>query len=196
MTALLGDNQRAERERRVTLAHYHRTDRDLDAQAGLISAKKKENRLNAKAAGIPSSQLDHLLKSFKAEDQQKPVDKLKRDMENLAYLGLIPDPSIKGDLFTRVDRVDSEGMIRAKGFFAGLNGLDRVSSYDAGSSDDKLFLESYDAGKKEYETTIPDILARAKAAASKEEPASDGDPFSNSDDGDEWASAAPAGRMN
>jgi|ERR1044072_3004936 hypothetical protein len=197
MTAAIGDNSKAEKERRVTLALYHRNDRDLDAQAGLIAAKKKENRLNAKAAGIPSSQLDHLLKSFKAEDQQKPVDKLKRDMENLAYLGLIPDPSIKGDLFTRVDRVDNEGMIKAKGFFAGLNGLDRVSGYDAGSSDDKLFLESYDAGKKEYETTIPDILARVQAAASKEEPASDSDdPFSDSDDSDEWASAAPSGRMN
>jgi len=189
--AQIGDNQKTEREQRVTLALYHRNDRDLDAQAGLIAAKKKENRLNAKASGIPSSQLDHLLKSFKAEDQQKPVDKLKRDMENLAYLGLIPDPTIKGDLFTRVDRVDSEGMIRAKGFFAGLNGLDRVSGYDGGSSDDKLFLESYDAGRKEYDTVLPDVLARAQAAASKEEPASEGDPFSNSDDSAEWASAAP-----
>jgi hypothetical protein len=48
--AQIGDNQKAEKERRVTLAHYHRNDRDLDAQAGLIAAKKKENRLNAKAS--------------------------------------------------------------------------------------------------------------------------------------------------
>lgn len=179
-TATIGDNTKAERERRVTLAIYHRKDRDLDAKAGLIAAQKKENRLNAKAAGIPSSQLDHLLKSFKADDQQKPVDKLKRDMENLAYLGLIPDPSIKGDLFTRVDRVDNEGMIRAKGFFAGLNGLDKVSGYDAGSVDDKLWLDSYEAGEAEYKTEEPDILARAEAARSREEPAASGDdPFSD-----------------
>ncbi|MCZ7974393.1 hypothetical protein O9X80_07810 [Agrobacterium salinitolerans] len=179
-TATIGDNTKAERERRVMLAHYHRKDRDLDAKASSIAAERKENRLNAKASGIPSSQLDHLLKSFKTEDQQKPVDKLKRDMENLAYLGLIPDPSIKGDLFTRVDRVDNEGMIKAKGFFAGLNGLDRVSGYDGGSVDDKLWLESYDAGKAEYDTEIPDIMARITAAQSKEEPAADagdGDPF-------------------
>ena len=179
-TATIGDNTKAERERRVTLAIYHRKDRDLAAKAAAIAAEKKANRLNAKAAGVPSSQLDHLLKSFFAEDQQKPVDKLKRDMENLAYLGLIPDPSIKGDLFTRVDRVDNEGMIRAKGFFAGLNGLDRVSGYDAGSVDDKMWLDSFDAGEREYKSDSPDIMARITAAQSKEEPAADagdGDPF-------------------
>lgn len=179
--ATIGDNSKEEKARRVTLSLYHRKDRDLDAQAAMISKQKSANRLNAKAAGIPSYQLDHLLKSFKAEDQQKPVDKLKRDMENLAYLGLIPDPSIKGDLFTRVDRVDGEQMIQAKGFYAGLNALDRVSGYDAGSADDKLWLTSYDAGKSEYETEIPDIMARIEAAASKEEPPSDGDdPFEDS----------------
>lgn len=172
--AAMGDNSgKAEQQRRVTLAYYHRTDRDLAAKAKALAGEKKANRLNAKAAGVPSSQLDHLLKSFEAEDQQKPVDKLKRDMENLAYLGLIPDPSIKGDLFSRVDRVDAEGMIQAKGFFAGLNGLDRVSGYDGGSADDKLWLSSYDAGRKEYDTTVPDIMARINAEADKEAPPSE-----------------------
>jgi hypothetical protein len=171
--AAIGDNSKAEKERRVTLAYYHRLDRDVDAQDRALKERKKANRLNAKAAGIPSSQLDHLLKSFNTEDQQKPVDKLKRDMENLAYLGLIPDPSIKGDLFTRVDRVDQEGMIQAKGFFAGLNGLDRVSGYDGGSSDDKLWLASYDAGKAEYDTTVPDLLARINEQADIEAPPED-----------------------
>lgn len=177
-TATIGDNSKAERERRVTLAIYHRKDRDLAAKAASIAAEKKANRLNAKAAGVPSSQLDHLLKSFNADDQQKPVDKLKRDMENLAYLGLIPDPAIKGDLFSRVDRVDNEGMIRGKGFFAGLNGLDRVSGYDAGSVDDKMWLDSFDAGMREYETEEPDIMARIEAEASKETPdPTGGNPF-------------------
>lgn len=169
-TTTIGDNSKAEKDRRVTLSYYHRTDRDLAAQAALIAEKKKANRLNAKAAGVPSSQLDHLLKSFKADDQQKPVDKLKRDMENLAYLGLIPDPSIKGDLFSRVDRVDQEAMIQAKGFYAGLNYLDRVSGYDGGSSEDKLWLASYDAGREEYDTVLPDIMARIETQATKEEP--------------------------
>lgn len=169
--ATVGDNSsKAEQQRRVTLAYYHRTDRDIAAKARALAGEKKANRLNAKAAGIPSSQLDHLLKSFEAEDQQKPVDKLKRDMENLAYLGLIPYPSIKGDLFSRVDRVDQEGMIQAKGFYAGLNALDRVSGYDGGSSEDKLWLASYDAGRAEYDTVLPDIMARVNAEADKEAP--------------------------
>lgn len=172
-TAAIGDNQKIEQQRRVTLAYYHRTDRDIAAKAKALAGQKKANRLNAKAAGVPSSQLDHLLKSFEAEDQQKPVDKLKRDMENLAYLGLIPDPAIKGDLFSRVDRVDTEGMIRAKGFFAGLNGLDRVSGFDGGSADDKLFLESYDAGRSEFDTVLPDVMSRISAAADKEAPPED-----------------------
>lgn len=183
-SAGIGDNTKAERDRRVTLSYYHRTDRDLAAEAKAVSEKKKANRLNAKAAGVPSSQLDHLLAAFNADDQQKPVDKLKRDMENLAYLGLIPDPSIKGDLFSRVDRVDQEGMIQAKGFYAGLNALDRVSGYDGGSAEDKLWLSSYDAGKAEYDTEIPDIMARIQAAASKEEPAVEPgtDPFADAPD--------------
>lgn len=194
MSAAIGDNTKAERERRVTLAYYHSIDRDADAEARLVAAKKKTNRLNAKAAGVPSSQLDHLLASFKADDQQKPVDKLKRDMENLAYLGLIPDPSIKGDLFTRIDRVNNEQMVQAKGFYAGLNKLDRISGYDAASTDDKLWLESYDVGRKEYDTTLPDIMARIQAALSKEEPpaSADGsDPFGSSEDALEWAKANP-----
>ncbi|NTA27430.1 hypothetical protein G6L22_13070 [Agrobacterium vitis] len=175
--ATIGDNSKEERAKRVRLAYYHRKDRDWSAKAASVSAGKKANRLEAKAVGIPSSQLDHLLKSFKADDQQRPVDKLKQDMENLAYLGLIPDPSIKGDLFAKVDRIDQEGMVRAKGFFAGLNALDRVSGYDAGSSDDKLWLDSYDAGKAEYDTEIPDIIARIEAAATGEEPPMTEDPF-------------------
>lgn len=187
--ATIGDNSKAEKDRRVTLSYYHRTDRDLDAQAALVAGKKKANRLNAKAAGVPSSQLDHLLKSFKADDQQKPVDKLKRDMENLAYLGLIPDPSIKGDLFSRVDRIDQEAMIQAKGFYAGLNALDRVSGYDAASSEDKLWLSSYDAGREEYDTVLPDIMARINAEADKEAPPLEGED-------DDWETSAPTGRPN
>ncbi len=99
-------------------------------------------------------------------------------MENLAYLGLIPDPTVKGDLFSNVDRVDKEGMIQAKGFFAGLNGLDKVSGFSAGSSEDKLWLSSYEAGRAEYESEIPDVLASIQEKSTKEAPPAGGDdPF-------------------
>ncbi|MDW9726330.1 hypothetical protein GOB91_29215 [Sinorhizobium meliloti] len=174
---IVNDTAKAERERRVSFSYYHRKDRDIAAQIRALNEQKKGNRQNAKAAGFSSAKLDHYLKSFLAEDQQKPVDKHRSERENLIWLGLIrEDP--QGDLLA--DRATKEQVTQAKGFHAGLNGLDRVSGYDAGSSDDKLWLESYDAGKAEYESEIPDIMARIQAAASKEEPPADGDdPFAD-----------------
>jgi hypothetical protein len=179
MNAMIGDNaDKAERERRILFAHYHRKDRDLAAQIKALNEDKKSNRQNAKASGFPAQKLDHYLKTFLAEDQQKPVDRLVSDRQNLIWLGLIPDTN--GDLLAQADRVDNEGMIRAKGFHAGLTGMDRVSGFDGGSVDDKMWLESYDAGRSEYETQIPDIIARINAEASKEAPEPDGDdPFSD-----------------
>lgn len=168
--ASIGDNTKAERERRVLFGYYHRKDRDIAAQIRALGDQKKANRQNAKASGFPASKLEHYLKSFLAEDQQKPVDKLKSETENLTWLGLIPDQSLKGDLFSTGDRVEKEAMIQARGFHAGLNGLERRSPFDGGSSDDKLWLSSYDAGKSEYETDIPDILARLEDEADVESP--------------------------
>lgn len=178
MAAAVGHNtEKAERERRVLFAFYHKKDRDIAAQIKGLQAEKSSNRQNAKASGFPAQKLDHYLKSFNAEDHQKPVDKLKSERENLEWLGYIPATS-GGDLLTQIDRVDGEQMIQAKGFHAGLTGLDRVSGYDGGSVDDKLWLESYDAGKAEYDTEIPDIMARIEAVASKETPEpTGGNPF-------------------
>ncbi len=177
-TARIGDNTKAERERRVLFAFYHKKDRDIAAQIKALQAEKSSNRQNAKASGFPAQKLDHYLKSFNAEDHQKPVDKLKSDREDLEWLGYIPATS-GGDLLAQIDRVGNEQLIQAKGFHAGLTGLDRVSGYDGGSVDDKLWLESYDAGKREYDTEIPDIMARITAAQSKEESPASGedDPF-------------------
>ncbi len=185
MTAAVGHNtEKAERERRVLFAFYHKKDRELAAQIKALQAEKSSNRQNAKASGFPAQKLDHYLKSFNAEDHQKPVDKLKSERENLEWLGYIPATS-GGDLLTQIDRVDGEQMIQAKGFHAGLTGLDRVSGYEGGSVDDKLWLESYDAGKREYDTEIPDIMARITAAQSKETPEpTGGNPFPDRTDQD------------
>lgn len=172
MAALAGDNSKADRERRVQFSYYHKKDREIAAQIRKLNEQKKSNRQNAKAAGFVSAKLDHYLKSFLAEDQQKPVDKLKSERENLIWLGYIhEDP--QGDLLSK--RVSGEQLVQAKGFHAGLNGLDRVSGFDGGSSDDRLWLESYDAGKKEYDTVIPDVMARINIEADKEAPPEDDD---------------------
>lgn len=183
--ATVGDNTKAERERRVQFSYYHQKDRDIAAKIRALGEEKKSNRQNAKAAGFASAKLDHYLKAFLAEDQQKPVDKLKTERENLVWLGLIPD-TMQGDLLT-TDRVDKEQMIAAKGFHAGLNALDRVSGFDGGSSDDKLWLSSYDAGRTEFDTILPDIMARIDAEADKEAPPPEDE---------DWEKAAPTGRPN
>lgn len=167
-------------KRQKLFAYYFRNELAAETERREATAKKSANRKVAKAADatFTGQKFDHYLKAHFGEDDQKPVDRLKSDRENLEWLGLIP--STKGDLLAKVDRVDKEGMIRAKGYKAGLLGLDRVSGYDAGSVDDKMFLESYDAGKKEYETDLPEILKEVHAATTKEEPpAPTGfDPFS------------------
>ncbi|MGB3814014.1 MAG: hypothetical protein WA950_12385 [Shinella sp.] len=171
------NSQLAEKDRQKLFSYYHQKDRDIAAKIKALGEEKKANRQNAKASGFPAQKLDHYLKAFQAEDQQKPVDKLKSDRENLEWIGLIPATS-GGDLLKQADRVDGDQLIQAKGYHAGLTNLDRVSGYDGGSADDKLWLEAYDAGKREYETDIPDILARIEAARTNEEPAPDtDDPF-------------------
>src|SRR6476646_10494107 len=113
MAALFGDNTKAERERRVQFSYYHQKDRDIAAKIRALNEQKKSNRQNAKAAGFASAKLDHYLKSFLAEDQQKQVDKLKTERENLIWLGLIPD-TMQGDLLS-TDRVDKAQLIAATG---------------------------------------------------------------------------------
>lgn len=176
---IINDTDKAARERRIMFSYYHQQHRTLEAQRKALSEQIKSVKQNAKASGFPSAKLDHYLKAFNAEDEQKPVDKFRSERENLEWLGYIPATS-GGDLLKQGDRVDGEQMIQAKGFHAGLNNLDRVSGYSGGSVDDKLWLESYDAGKAEYDAEIPDIMARIQAAATNEEPPADPgdeDPF-------------------
>lgn len=188
--SVAGDNSKmTDADRQILFASHFREDMSIEGQMRALRTQRKANRQLAKAAGFPSSKIDHYLKAFYGEDDQKPVDKLMSDKENLIWLGLIHEDS-KGDLLA--DRVSSEQLLRAKGFKAGLLNLEKVSGYDAGSADDKLWRESYEAGKKEYDTKLPDLQARIKSASSKEEPPAKGDdPFGTTDDALAWAKASP-----
>lgn len=176
----IGDNGKLNAEDRQKLfAHHFRKELASEAARRAAVADKAANRKLAKAVDptFTAQKFDHYLKAHFGEDDQRPIDRLKSDRENLEWLGLIPATS-GGDLLAQIDRVDNEQMIRAKGYKAGMLGLDRISKYDGGSVDDKLWLDSYDAGRREYETDIPDILERIKAAENKEEPP-EGDPFAD-----------------
>lgn len=179
--AMAGDNKTfSDDDRRKHFAYYFRKELSEETKKREAQAAITANRKIAKASDptFTAQKFTHFLKAHFGEDDQKPVDRLKSDRENLEWMGLIPKTS-GGDLLAQIDRVDREGMIRAKGFRAGLLNLDRVSGYDGGSVDDRMWLDSFDAGRKEYDTDIPDILARAQAALTNEEPpaAGDTDPF-------------------
>lgn len=190
MTTAGHNAQLTDEDRQKLFAHFFRNEMEYEVERRAIAAKKKTNRLNAKAAGFPSSKIDHYLKAHFGDDDQKPVDRLKSDRENLEWLALIP-ATTGGDLLKQIDRVDGEAMIRAKGYKAGLLNMDRASGYDGGSADDRLWLDSYDAGYEEFKSDIPDILARLQAAATNEEPEGDGsDPFPDDDEAD-WVRSAP-----
>lgn len=180
MAATTDGNKLSGEDRQKLFAYHFRKELAAETVRRAAIADKSANRKLAKGAdpSFTGQKFDHYLKAHFGEDDQKPVDRLKSDRENLEWLGLIP--STAGDLFKQGDRVDREGMIKAKGYKAGLLGLDRVSGFDGGSVDDKLFLESYDAGKTEYETELPEIMKKVSAATTHEEPpATKGfDPFS------------------
>ena len=160
-----------EGQRQKLFAYHFRKELAAETARREAAADKTANRKVAKAADptFTGQKFDHYLKAHFGEDDQKPVDRLKSDRENLEWLGLIPATS-GGDLLAQIDRVDNEQLIRAKGYKAGLLGLERRSPYDGGSSDDKLWLESFDAGRQEYETEIPDILARLEEDSDVEAP--------------------------
>lgn len=184
--AQIGDNDKASKDRRLLFAYHFRKEVAEETRRREAAAAKTANRKLAKAADptFTAQKFEHYASIHFGEDDQKPVDRLKSDRENCEWAGLIPETS-GGDLLSQVDRVDREQLIQAKGFKAGLLSLERVSGYDAGSADDKLWLASFDAGKKEYDTELPDIMARIQAASSKEEPPAqtgDGDPFPHTGD--------------
>lgn len=166
-------------QRQKHFAYHFRTELSAEIDRRNATAAKSANRKLAKAADptFTGQKFDHYLKAHFGEDDQKPVDKLRSEAENLRWLGLLPSAT-DDSLFGQPDRVDHEQILRAKAYTAGLLNLDRVSGYDGGSADDKLWLESYDAGKSEYETDLPDIMAIIEAKMAKEAPVASGDePF-------------------
>lgn len=164
-----GHNSKAETDFRLLVAYYHRKDLASHFEAKRIADERKANRKNANSHGISSQKLDHYLKSVIADDKQKVVDKHLSDRQNLEWMGLIAETT-GGDLLAQTERVTGEPLIRAQGFQAGLLGSDRVSGHLAGTDEDHWWLTSYDMGREEYETKLPDLLSRLSADADAESP--------------------------
>lgn len=150
---------------------------ELKKREGAAEAKSVKKLAKSYDETFTAQKFQHFLKVYFGEDDQRPVDRLKSDRENLEWAGIITSTS-KGDLLDQVDRVDGEQLIQGKGYLAGLLKMPRLSGYDGGSADDRMWLESYDLGRAEADTDIPDIMARIEAASDKEAPPED-DPFAD-----------------
>lgn len=176
-------------DRQKLFAHMFRQilNADLKRREAVADIKSVKKLAKSYDESFTAQKFEHFLKIHFGEDDQKPVDRLRSDRENCEWAGLIKATS-GGDLLAQADRVDGEQFVQAKGYLAGLLGQDRVSGYDGGSSDDRLWLESFDAAKAELNAELPDILARIEAARTNEEAAPDtDDPFGADDQPDEAA---------
>jgi len=174
-TATAGHNTELnEKERQALFGHHVRKDIEVGAQIKQLTEEKKKQRKLAQNDGFPSAKLDHFVRALNSEDKQKPVDKHRSEKENLIWLGLInEDPN--GDLLA--DRATKEQRIFAAGQAMGLVGGERNSKYDPKSADDVTWLSGYDDGQRIVRENLQTAMEKRNAASSKEEPASDGDPF-------------------
>lgn len=163
--ALFGHHLR----RRVAI---HRKREELKAEEAKCKADSKND-------GIPEAEIKDYLDCFFATDKQKKVDKFKLNQRTLIRLGLISEASQK-DLLA--DRATNDQKIYAAGYAAGLCAADRVSNYDAGSADDRMFLDGYDDAQAVVRDNFQAAMEKRLAARTKEEPpaeVADGqDPFS------------------
>lgn len=172
MTTTAHNSKLSEGDRQKLFAHMFRQilNAELKRREAVADIKSAKKLAKSYDESFTAQKIEHFLKIHFGEDDQKPVDRLISDRENLEWAGLIKGTS-KGDLLAQTDRVDGEQLIQGKGYLAGLLERDRVSGYDGGSSDDRLWLESYDAAVSELKSDLPDILARIQAARTNEEPA-------------------------
>lgn len=175
MTAI-GDNSKlTEQEQQALWAHHIRRAVAVRRQMDELKTEAKENAKDAKNDGISKAEIDDFISLMLSDDPQKQVDKFNMHKRNRIRLGLIPDDR-NADLLA--DRVTNLEMIFAAGVEAGLAALDRVSNQNAGSDEDRAFLDGYDQGQAIARDHLFSAMEKRNAAKTKEAPEPDGsDPF-------------------
>ena len=175
MAAKAGHNSElTEQEKQALWGHHVKKRigiiRDLEG----IKAREKALKADAKNDGISEKELKDFLDCMFTDDPQKKVDQFNMQKRNRIRLGLIADDR-NADLLA--DRVTTEQMIYAAGVEAGLAGMDRISKYAAGSSEDRMWLDGHSEGQRILLENIASAMEKMLAARSKEEPPSEDDPF-------------------
>ncbi|MDO9417004.1 hypothetical protein [Pararhizobium sp.] len=187
MTAAGHNSKLTEQEHQALWGHHVRRRVAARRKADAIKAEEVVLKKEAKNDGISEQEMKDFLDCMLSDDKQKKVDNFHMLKRNRIRLGLIADDR-KGDLLA--DRVTNQDMIFASGVESGLAALDRASKFAAGSDEERAFLDGYDEGQRIARDNLQSAMEKRNAATSKEEPASDGDPFPDSDA--DWVKSDPA----
>jgi hypothetical protein len=174
MTSAGHNSKLTEQESQALWGHHVKQRVAIRRQMDELKAKEVTLKKDAKNDGISEQEMKDFLDCMLSDDKQKKVDNFQMLKRNRIRLGLIPDDR-KGDLLA--DRVTNLEMIFAAGVESGLAALDRITKYAAGSDEAKAFLDGYDDGQRIARENLQSAMEKRNAASSKEEPASEADPF-------------------
>lgn len=174
MTTAGHNSQLTEEERQALWGHHIRRRIELHNERMALKEREAKLKADSKNDGLSEKELKDYLDCMLSDDQQKKVDHFNMLKRNRIRLGLIIDDR-KADLLA--DRVTTEQMIYAAGVEAGLAALDRVSKYGPGSAESEAWLSGYDGGQRIARDNLQSAMEKKLRDRSKEEPASDGDPF-------------------
>lgn len=179
MTAAIGDNSKlTEDERAALYGHLCREERDQLVAAASVEAKRKENFKRGKEWGFSKEEISFHEKARKAGAGSPLISKFDIQKRVLIKIGLIPDDRGADLLGDRADRLQ---MITARGEADGLvgEGGAGASGYSGGSDEDIAYMDGWRTGQAKYANNWKLAMEKKLAERSKEEPASDGDPFAD-----------------
>lgn len=156
--ANIGDNAKAEAERKTLHFHHVRKIMAIEDQIAELRADLKSASKTAQADGIERGDIDFTIKAISAEDKAKISDRYVRHGEILEWLGMIP--SFQPDMFK--DRMPAVERIERQGELAGLANKPRESGYAKNSNDDQTWLNGFDKGQALFNQNLAGALESAE----------------------------------
>lgn len=154
----------SEEDEKVLYFGHLRKRMAIQAQIDKLNDEKKSAGQLAKADGIVLGDLDYGMKSLKAEDDSKVINRHAAHGKILYWLGLTS--GYQSDLFK--DRAPAIERITADGERAGFAGSDRNSGHPAGSDEDQAWLTGYDSGQKVMQDRLQEVMEKAQASRKTE----------------------------
>jgi hypothetical protein len=156
----VGDNMKAENERKSLFFHHVRKRIAHNSALQEIREDRKKDGKLAQADGLKLEDVDFAVKAMDTEDKRIISDTYIRHGEILDWLGLVPSfqPDLLRDRMPAIERRQREGEL------AGLANKPRESGFSAGSEDDQIWLKAYDKGQATFKENIGAALENAEKA--------------------------------